>query len=94
MELLNKIKWYVDKTYTDRETGEKFISFVLTLGAVGIIFCIIWFILLCMKGMPVGFIIFDIAIIAFCAWAIIKAIIPNAKKIYKHLEKIEYKEKE
>ena len=90
----NKIKEFVDKTHTDRETGEKFLSGVLALGAVGVFFCILWFIGLCIEGIPLGYLIFDVAIIIFCAWAIIKCIIPTSKEAFKHLEKMEYKDKE
>ena len=93
MIIWNKIKNFVDKTYTDRETGKKFITFVLSLGTIGILLCLIWFALLCKEGLPLWCIIFDIAIIAFCAWAIIKAIIPGAKQVYKHLGEMGYKEK-
>ena len=89
----NKIKEFVDKTYTDRETGEKFLGGVLILGGIGIFFCIMWFIGLCMQGIPLGYLIFDIAIILFCAWAIIKAVIPMSKEAFKHLSEMEYKDK-
>ena len=93
MKFWNKIKDFVDKTYTDRETGENFITFVLALGGVGVFLCLVWFVLLCMQGIPLGFLIFDVAIVGFCAWAVIKAVIPGAKQIYKHLGEMEYKEK-
>lgn len=90
---MNALKKFLNKTYTDRKTGEIFITSVLALGAVGLIFCLVWFALLCAKGIPLGILIFDIAIIAFCVWAIVAAIIPGAKQIYKDYEKMEYKEK-
>ena len=89
----NKIKEFVDKTQTDRETGEKFLGGVLALGVVGVISCLIWFALLCMQGIPLGYLIFDIAIILFCAWAIIWGVIPMAKDAFKQMEKMEYKDK-
>lgn len=90
----NKIKEFVDKTYTDRETGEKFLGGVLILGGIGVFFCLIWFALLCKQGIPLGYLIFDIAIILFCAWAIIWGIVPMVKDAFKHLGEMEYKDNE
>lgn len=94
MFIWNKIKEFVNKTHTDRETGEKFIGGVLALGAVGIFFCIMWFIGLCMQGIPLGYLIFDIAIILFCAWAIIRAVIPMSKEAFRQLRELDNKDKE
>lgn len=94
MFIWNKIKEFVNKTHTDRETGEKFIGGVLALGAVGIFFCIMWFIGLCMQGIPLGYLIFDIAIILFCAWAIIRAVIPMSKEAFRQLRELDNKDKD
>jgi hypothetical protein len=42
-----------------------------------------------MKGISLGWLIFDIAIIAFCAWAIVKGVIPMAKEAFGFLEKLD-----
>ena len=94
MFIWNKIKEFVNKTHTDRETGEKFIGGVLALGAVGVFFCIMWFIGLCMQGIPLGYLIFDIAIILFCAWAIIRAVIPMSNDAFRQLRELDNKDKE
>ena len=86
---LDKVCRFVEKTYTDRNTGELFLSVVFALGAVGVLFCLVWFALLCMKGISLGWLIFDIAIIAFCAWAIVKGVIPMAKEAFGFLEKLD-----
>ena len=83
-KIWRKLEGVTEKIYTDRKTGENFIAFVLTLGAVGVFFCLVWFALLCKQGIPLGLLIFDIAIIVFCAWAIIKGVIPLAKDAFKH----------
>ena len=93
MKIWNKIKEFVNKSYTDWKTGELFLGLVLILGGIGAFFCLIWFVLLCMKGIPLWCLIFDIAIIAFCAWAVIKCVIPMAKEAFKDLSKMDYKDK-
>lgn len=94
MFIWDKIKEFVNKTHTDRETGEKFLGGVLALGAVGVFFCIMWFIGLCMQGIPLGYLIFDIAIILFCAWAIIRAVIPMSNDAFRQLRELDNKDKE
>jgi cobalamin biosynthesis protein CobD/CbiB len=89
-----KISEFVEKTYTDRKTGENFLGFVFILGGIGVFFCIMWFIGLCMQGIPLGYLIFDIAIILFCAWAIIWCIVPMAKDAFKQLEESDCKDKD
>jgi hypothetical protein len=92
MSLRKKIEQFVEKTYTDRKTGETFLSAVLALGAVGVFFCLLWFALLVKKGLPLWCIIFDVAIIAFCGWAVVKMIIPWTKEAFEHLEKLDENE--
>ena len=77
----------VDRINTDPEAGWTFLTTILILGGVGIVLCLIWFYLLVKQGMPVGWIIFDTAIVIFCAWAIIKGIIPMSRNCYKIIEK-------
>jgi len=85
----------VDKINTDPEVGWIFITTVLLLGGFGVVLCLLWFYLLIKQGMPVGWIIFDTAIVIFCAWAIIKGIIPMSRDCYKIIEdKREKQEKE
>lgn len=92
MGLWNKIEQFVEKTYTDRKTGEAFLSVVLALGAVGVFFCLLWFALLVKQGLPLWCIIFDVAIIIFCGWAVVKMIIPWTKEAFEHLEKLDENE--
>ena len=87
-KIWNEIERFVIKTQTDRKTGELFLASVLALGAVGIIFCLGWFACLVMKGIPLWALIFDVAVILFCAWAIIK-LIPMAKEAFRWIEKID-----
>jgi len=77
----------VDRINTDPEAGWTFLTTILILGGVGIVLCLIWFYLLVKQGMPVGWIIFDTAIVIFCGWAIIKGIIPMSRNCYKIIEK-------
>ena len=77
----------VDRINTEPEAGWTFLTTILILGGVGIVLCLIWFYLLVKQGMPVGWIIFDTAIVIFCAWAIIKGIIPMSRNCYKIIEK-------
>ena len=87
----------VDKINTDPEAGWTFLTTVLLLGGFGIVLCLLWFYLLIKQGMPVGWIIFDSAIVIFCGWAIIKGVIPMSKEAYKSIDekrKKEEKEKE
>jgi len=74
---------------TDRNTGKLFLSVVFALGAVGVLFCLVWFALLCMKGIPLWCLIFDVAIIIFCIWAVVKGVIPMAKEAFDFLEKLD-----
>lgn len=90
-KIWKKVEDFVVKTQTDRKTGELFLAVILGLGATGIIFCLAWFACLVMAGMPLGWIIFDIAIIVFCAWAVIKGVIPMAKEAFNGLEKLDKK---
>lgn len=76
----------VDKINTDPEAGWAFLTAVLILGGVGVFLCLLWFYLLIKQGMPVGWIIFDTAIVIFCAWAIIKGVIPMSRDCYKIIE--------
>ena len=76
----------VDKINTDPEAGWVFITTVLILGVAGVVLCLLWFYLLIKQGMPVGWIIFDTAVVIFCAWAIIKGIIPMSRDCYKNIE--------
>ena len=88
-KLWNKVCQFVEKTYTDRKTGELFLSVVIGLGVTGIFFCLAWFALLCMKGIPLWCLILDIAVIIFCVWAIVKGVIPMAKEAFGLLEKLD-----
>ena len=92
MILWNKIKEFVEKTYTDKDTGNIFLSTILIFGAFGFILCLIWFGMMCAKGIPLWTLIFDIAIILFCAWAIIWGIIPMAKDAFKSINENDRKE--
>ena len=91
MGIFKKIENFVNKTYTDKKTGEGFLTLVLALGIVGALFCLVRFALLLMRGMPLWVLIFDITIILFCAWAIIKGVIPMAKDAFNHLDKLDEK---
>ncbi len=86
---MGKINEFVKKTYTDKTVGEIFIACVLTMGAAGVMLCLVWFAHLVSKGIPLGWLIFDIAILAFCTWAIIKGIVPMSKDAIKHLENLD-----
>ena len=88
-KIWNEIERFVIKTQTDRKTGELFLAAVLALAAVGIIFCLGWFACLVMEGIPLWALIFDVAIILFCAWAIIWGVIPMAKEAFGWIEKID-----
>ena len=89
-----KVVDFVIKTQTDRLTGEIFLTAVLAIAVLGGICCLGWLACMVMEGMPVGWLIFDGAVVAFCAWAVIKGIIPMAKEAFGMLEKLDYKEKE
>lgn len=78
-------KWY-DKVTKEREPAWRFITTILLLGGIGVFFCLIWFALLVKQGMPIGWIIFDVAIILFCIWVIVRGIIPMSKQVYKHID--------
>lgn len=92
MRLWKKIEEFVEQTYTDKKTGNLFLAAVLALGAVGVIFCLAWFAVMCMNGIPLWALIFDGAIILFCAWAIIWGIIPMAKEAFGWMNKEEENE--
>ena len=87
MILWNKIKEFVGKTCTSKDTGNMFLSTILIFGAFGFILCLVWFGLLCVRGIPLWALIFDIAILLFCTWAIIWGIIPMAKDAFKSINK-------
>ena len=87
MKIWNKIKGFVDKVYTDKKTGNLFLANVIALGAVGLIFCLAWFVMLCVGGIPLWALIFDSAIILFCAWAIFYGIVPMAREAFKLINK-------
>ena len=89
MILWNKIKEFVDRTYTDADTGRGFLTFVLLLGGFGISLCLIWFILALLSGIPVWAIILDSAVILFCGWVVVKLIIPLAKESFKMINEKE-----
>ena len=76
----------VDKINTDPEAGWTFLTTILLLGGFGIVLCLLWFYFLIKQGMPVGWIIFDSAIVIFCGWAIIKGVIPMSKEAYKSID--------
>ena len=76
----------VDKINTDPEAGWMFLTTVLLLGGFGIVLCILWFYFQIKSGLPVGWIIFDTAILIFCGWAIVKGIIPMSKEVFKQIE--------
>lgn len=76
----------VDGINNDPEKSWTFLSLVLILGGFGVGLCLLWFYLLIKQGMPVGWIIFDTAIVIFCGWAIVKGIIPMSKEAYKLID--------
>ena len=76
----------VDDINNDPDKSWAFISLVLILGGFGIVLCLLWFYFLIKQGMPVGWIIFDSAIVIFCVWAIIRGIIPMSKEAYKLID--------
>ena len=82
----------VDKILTEPEYGWGFLTGVLVLGGFGVICCLLWFYFLIKSGMPWGWIVFDSAIIIFCAWVVIKMIIPMYKEAYKDIDR-QFKEK-
>ena len=85
----------VDDINNNPEKSWAFITMVLILGGFGVVLCLLWFYFLIKQGMPVGWIIFDTAIVIFCAWAIIKGVIPMSRDCYKIIEdKKEKQEKE
>ena len=79
------IKNIVNKINTQPDAGWIFLTTVLGVGAFGVLFCLVWFIDLVSKGMPIGWLIFNIAIVVFCVWAIFCGIIPMAKEAYKDI---------
>lgn len=92
MSLWKKIEEFVEKTYTDRKTGETFLAVILSLGMIGVFMCLLGFGMLVKKGLPLWCILFDIAIFIFCGWAVVKMIIPWTKEAFDHLEKLEENE--
>lgn len=65
---------------------------VLMLGGFGVILCLIGFIMqFFLYGFNLGIFIFDVAIVAFCAWAIFVGVV---KPIVKHPEIFKVKEVE
>ena len=83
------IKRAVDKIHSDKNAGNTFLTAVLGVGAFGILLCLVWFALLVMKGMEWYWIVFDCAVIAFCAWAIIKGIVPMSKIAFDQINKMD-----
>lgn len=77
----------VDNINNDPEAGWLFLTTILLLGGFGVICCLLWFYLLIKQGTPVGWIIFDTAIVIFCGWAIIKCIVPMSKECYNIIDK-------
>ena len=77
----------VDDINNDPDKSWAFLSLVLIFGGLGIVLCLLWFYFLIKQGMPVGWIIFDSAIVIFCGWAIIRGIIPMSKEAYKSIDK-------
>jgi len=94
MKIWKKIEQIVDKINTDPETGRTFLINVLTLGGIGILFCLVWFGLMVATGMPLWALIFDSAIILFCVWAIVKGVVPMSKEAFKQIDEKEKKQKE
>ena len=76
----------VDAINNDPEKSWAFITLVLLLGGFGVVLCLLWFYFLIKQGMPVGWIIFDSAIVIFCGWAIIWGIILMSKEAYKSID--------
>lgn len=93
-KFLGKVEDFVIKTHTDRLTGEIFLTAVLAIAVLGGICCLGWLACMVMDGMPIGWLIFDGAVVVFCAWVVINGIIPMAKEAFGMLEKLDYKEKE
>ena len=77
-----------DKITKEKNSAWLFITLVLILGGFGVLCCLIWFGMMLKEGMPLWAIIFDLAIICFCCWAVVKAIIPMSKKVYDHIDKM------
>lgn len=77
----------VNTINTDPEAGWVFLTTVLLVGGLGVGFCLLWFYLMLKQGMPVGWIIFEVVIILFCAWAVIRGIIPMSRTAYKMINK-------
>ena len=70
----------------DPECSWVFLTTVLLLGCFGIGLCLVWFYHMIKEGMPTWAIIFDSAIILFCAWAIVRCIIPMSKQAYRDID--------
>lgn len=72
----------VDTINTNPEAGWVFLTTVLLVGGFGVVLCLLWFYYMMKQGMSVGWILFEVAIILFCAWAVIRGIIPMSKNAY------------
>ena len=77
----------VNTINTDPEAGWVFLTTVLLLGGLGVGLCLLWFYLMLKQGIPIGWIIFEVAIILFCVWAVIGGIIPMSRTAYKMIRK-------
>lgn len=93
-KLLKVAKWIdrglihrtVDNINKDPECGWVFLTTILLLGGFGIGLCLVWFYLMLKQGMPVWAIILDSSVVIFCAWVIIKFIVPKSKECYNIFE--------
>ena len=72
----------VDTINTDPEAGWVFLTTVLLVGGFGVVLCLLRFYYMIKQGMPIGWILFEVAVILFCAWAVIRGIIPMSKTAY------------
>lgn len=77
----------VDTINTDPEAGWVFLTTVLLVGGFGVVLCLLWFYYMVKQGMPIGWILFEVAVILFCAWAVIRGIIPMSRTAYKMINK-------
>ena len=77
----------VDTINTDPEVGWVFLTTVLLVGGFGVVLCLLWFYYMVKQGMPIGWILFEVAVILFCAWAVIRGIIPMSRTAYKMINK-------
>jgi cadmium resistance protein CadD (predicted permease) len=79
----------LEKVYTDKKVCKTFLASVFAVGGVGILTCLGWFVSLCVKGIPVGWIIFDVAIIIFCLWALVMVVVPMTREIFESFDREE-----